>query len=67
MIETAPWGEDSQAIENQIISHNKFHTSIQRSQEVNRAMEEVVSYLDLFFVHTRHVKCVHELAERRFF
>uniref|UniRef100_A0A8C7YTA6 Desmoplakin a n=1 Tax=Oryzias sinensis TaxID=183150 RepID=A0A8C7YTA6_9TELE len=41
MIETAPWGEDSQAIETQIISHNNFHTSIQRSPEVSRAMEEV--------------------------
>ncbi|XP_078790121.1 desmoplakin-A isoform X4 [Oryzias latipes] len=50
MIETAPWGEDSQAIENQIISHNKFHTSIQRSQEVNRAMEEVMSDKNLSLI-----------------
>uniref|UniRef100_A0A8C4HY02 Desmoplakin a n=1 Tax=Dicentrarchus labrax TaxID=13489 RepID=A0A8C4HY02_DICLA len=33
MIETAPWGDDSATIEKQIMSHNKTHSSIQRSQE----------------------------------
>uniref|UniRef100_A0A8C7I675 Desmoplakin n=1 Tax=Oncorhynchus kisutch TaxID=8019 RepID=A0A8C7I675_ONCKI len=33
LIETSPWGDDSAAIEQQLISHNKFHSSIQRSAE----------------------------------
>ncbi|XP_056246796.1 desmoplakin-A isoform X3 [Seriola aureovittata] len=41
MIETAPWGDDSATIENQILSHNKTHSSIQRSQEVERARDEL--------------------------
>ncbi|CAN9500755.1 unnamed protein product [Ophioblennius macclurei] len=41
LIETAPWGDDSTAIEQQLISHQKFHSSIQRSSEVDRAREEL--------------------------
>uniref|UniRef100_A0A4W6DAK0 Desmoplakin n=1 Tax=Lates calcarifer TaxID=8187 RepID=A0A4W6DAK0_LATCA len=41
MIETAPWGDDSETIEKQILSHNKTHSSIQRSQEVDRARDEL--------------------------
>ncbi|XP_019734470.1 desmoplakin-A isoform X1 [Hippocampus comes] len=41
MIQTAPWGEDSATIEKQIMSHNKFHSTIQRSQEVDRARDEL--------------------------
>lgn len=43
MIEMAPWGDDSETIEKQILNHNKSHSSIQRSQEVDRAREELVS------------------------
>lgn len=43
MIETAPWGDDSATLEKQILNHNKFHSSIQRSHEVERAKEELVS------------------------
>uniref|UniRef100_A0A8P4KSB6 Desmoplakin a n=1 Tax=Dicentrarchus labrax TaxID=13489 RepID=A0A8P4KSB6_DICLA len=48
MIETAPWGDDSATIEKQIMSHNKTHSSIQRSQEVDRARDELVSDSELF-------------------
>ncbi|XP_071400786.1 desmoplakin-A isoform X2 [Centroberyx affinis] len=41
LIETSPWGEDSATIEQQIISHNKYHSSIQRSQEVDRARDDL--------------------------
>ncbi|XP_054616822.1 desmoplakin-A-like isoform X1 [Dunckerocampus dactyliophorus] len=41
MIETAPWGDDSATIEKQILSHNKFHSTIQRSQEVDRARDDL--------------------------
>ncbi|KAM6919920.1 desmoplakin-A-like [Lycodopsis pacificus] len=41
MIETAAWGDDSEAIEKQIQSHNKNHSSVQRSQEVDRARDEL--------------------------
>ncbi|KAM9478109.1 desmoplakin-A-like isoform 3-T3 [Salvelinus alpinus] len=41
LIETSPWGDDSAAIEQQLISHNKFHSSIQRSAEVDRAKDEL--------------------------
>lgn len=45
MIEMAPWGDDSATIEKQIMSHNKTHSSVQRSQEVGRARDELVSGL----------------------
>ncbi|KAL7888727.1 hypothetical protein AOLI_G00037010 [Acnodon oligacanthus] len=41
LIETSPWGDDTATIEQQLISHNKFHSSIQRSMEVERAREEL--------------------------
>uniref|UniRef100_A0AAQ5Z394 Desmoplakin a n=1 Tax=Amphiprion ocellaris TaxID=80972 RepID=A0AAQ5Z394_AMPOC len=41
MIETAPWGDDSATIEKQILSHNKLHSSIQRSPEVERARDDL--------------------------
>lgn len=43
LIETASWGEDPAAIEQQLVSHQRFHNSIQRSVEVDRAREELVS------------------------
>uniref|UniRef100_A0A8C7SZH3 SH3 domain-containing protein n=1 Tax=Oncorhynchus mykiss TaxID=8022 RepID=A0A8C7SZH3_ONCMY len=49
LIETSPWGDDSAAIEQQLISHNKFHSSIQRSAEVDRAKDELV-YVSPCFV-----------------
>lgn len=45
MIETAPWGDDSATIEKQIMSHSKTHSSLQRSHEVDRARDELVSRL----------------------
>uniref|UniRef100_UPI0037E8B549 desmoplakin-A isoform X1 n=1 Tax=Semicossyphus pulcher TaxID=241346 RepID=UPI0037E8B549 len=48
MIETAPFGDDSETIEKQIMSHNKTHSSIQRSQEVDRAREELLSRGDKY-------------------
>uniref|UniRef100_A0A3P9HQD4 Desmoplakin n=1 Tax=Oryzias latipes TaxID=8090 RepID=A0A3P9HQD4_ORYLA len=65
MIETAPWGEDSQAIENQIISHNKFHTSIQRSQEVNRAMEEVMTDKNLSLILEQELDSLKKMSLNR--
>uniref|UniRef100_A0A8C5GMS1 Desmoplakin a n=1 Tax=Gouania willdenowi TaxID=441366 RepID=A0A8C5GMS1_GOUWI len=44
MIETAPWGDDPETIEKQIMSHNKHHSSIQRSSEVDRARDELVRH-----------------------
>uniref|UniRef100_A0A3Q3X8R6 Uncharacterized protein n=1 Tax=Mola mola TaxID=94237 RepID=A0A3Q3X8R6_MOLML len=41
LIETAPWGDDSAAIEQQLVSHQKFHNSIQRSAEFDRSREEL--------------------------
>ncbi|XP_053738321.1 desmoplakin-A-like isoform X2 [Synchiropus splendidus] len=41
MIETAPWGDDSATIENQIMSHSKVHSSLQRSPEVDRARDDL--------------------------
>ncbi|KPP64058.1 hypothetical protein Z043_117638 [Scleropages formosus] len=42
LIETAPWADDPAAIEQQITNHNRFHSSIQRSSEVERARDELV-------------------------
>lgn len=43
LIETASWGEDPAAIKQQLVSHQRFHNSIQRSGEVDRAREELVT------------------------
>ncbi|XDV26469.1 hypothetical protein PO909_030186 [Leuciscus waleckii] len=42
LIETSPFGEDSETISQQILNHNKFHSSIQRSVEVDRARDELL-------------------------
>ncbi|XP_075944187.1 desmoplakin-B [Anarhichas minor] len=43
LIETASWGEDVAAIEQQVIKHQRFHSSIQRSTEVDRAREDLLN------------------------
>ncbi|XP_070830129.1 desmoplakin-A isoform X3 [Chaetodon trifascialis] len=48
MIETAPWGDDSATIEKQIMTHSKTHSSLQRSQEVDRARDELNSKGDRY-------------------
>uniref|UniRef100_A0AAQ4QV92 Desmoplakin b n=1 Tax=Gasterosteus aculeatus aculeatus TaxID=481459 RepID=A0AAQ4QV92_GASAC len=42
LIETSSWGEDASAIDQQLISHHNFHSSIQRSVEVERATDDLV-------------------------
>ena len=42
LIEMSPWGEDASSIEQQIISHNKYHSTIQRSYELEQAREKLV-------------------------
>ncbi|XP_052404542.1 desmoplakin-A isoform X2 [Carassius gibelio] len=42
LIETASFGDDTETISQQILNHNKFHSSIQRSPEVDRARDELV-------------------------
>ncbi|XP_053087767.1 desmoplakin-B isoform X2 [Pangasianodon hypophthalmus] len=41
LIETSPWGDEPAVIDQHIMNHNKFHNSIQRSVEVERAQEEL--------------------------
>ncbi|XP_029479376.2 desmoplakin-A-like isoform X2 [Oncorhynchus nerka] len=52
LIETSPWGEDAAAIEQQILNQNKFHSSIQRSQEVERARDELAQNDDKGGLHS---------------
>ena len=42
LIETSPWGDDHAAIEQQITNHQRFHKTIQRSTEVDRARDDLV-------------------------
>uniref|UniRef100_A0A3B4HAE4 Desmoplakin-like n=1 Tax=Pundamilia nyererei TaxID=303518 RepID=A0A3B4HAE4_9CICH len=42
LIETASWGDDPAAIEQQLMSHQRFHSSIQRSVEFDRARDDLV-------------------------
>ncbi|XP_071005886.1 desmoplakin-A-like isoform X2 [Oncorhynchus clarkii lewisi] len=42
LIETAQWGDNSADIEQQLISHSKFDSSIQRSPEVDKAKVELI-------------------------
>nr|XP_055057436.1 desmoplakin-A-like isoform X2 [Misgurnus anguillicaudatus] len=46
LIETSPFGDDAEAISQQILNHNKFHSSIQRSSEVDRARDEMMQSRD---------------------
>uniref|UniRef100_A0A8C9XW16 Desmoplakin n=1 Tax=Sander lucioperca TaxID=283035 RepID=A0A8C9XW16_SANLU len=47
MIETAPWGDDSETIEKQIITQNKNHSSIQRSQEIVKISSTIVTFYQI--------------------
>ncbi|XP_068175112.1 desmoplakin-like isoform X2 [Antennarius striatus] len=51
LIETAPWGDDPAAIDQQLISHQKFHSSIQRSPEVDRARDDLIKKGDKANLH----------------
>ncbi|XP_017349765.1 desmoplakin-A isoform X2 [Ictalurus punctatus] len=51
LIETSPWGDEPAAIDQQIMNHNKFHNSIQRSVEVERAQEELRERRDKASLH----------------
>uniref|UniRef100_A0A3P9GZS7 Desmoplakin b n=1 Tax=Oryzias latipes TaxID=8090 RepID=A0A3P9GZS7_ORYLA len=42
LIETSPFGEDTSAIDRQLIAQQNFHSSIQTSPEVQRAREELI-------------------------
>ncbi|XP_043076487.1 desmoplakin [Puntigrus tetrazona] len=46
LIETSLWGDDLTAIEQQIANHSAFHSSIQRSGEVDRARAELLRSKD---------------------
>ncbi|XP_074492379.1 uncharacterized protein LOC141768198 isoform X2 [Sebastes fasciatus] len=51
LIETASWGDDPAAIEQQLINHSNFHSSIQRSVEVERARDELMKKGDKGNLH----------------
>ncbi|XP_041790693.1 desmoplakin isoform X2 [Chelmon rostratus] len=51
LIETAPWGDDPAAIEQQLVSHQKFHNSIQRSTEMDRARDDLIKRGDKGNLH----------------
>lgn len=50
LIETAPWGDDPAAIEQQLMSHQRFHSSIQRSVEFDRARDDLVGSVSRFSI-----------------
>ncbi|XP_066579032.1 desmoplakin-B isoform X2 [Amia ocellicauda] len=51
LIETSQFGDDSAAIEQQINKQKKFHSSIQRSVEVDRARDELMQKGDKGAIH----------------
>ncbi|XP_074523566.1 desmoplakin-like isoform X1 [Halichoeres trimaculatus] len=51
LIETASWGDDPAAIDQQMISHQRFHSSLQRSPEVERARDELLKKGDKGNLH----------------
>ncbi|KAM9365280.1 desmoplakin-B [Pholidichthys leucotaenia] len=51
LIEMASWGDDPMAIEQQLVSHQKFHGSIQRSMEVDRAKDDLIKKGDRANLH----------------
>ncbi|XP_033848504.3 desmoplakin-like isoform X2 [Acipenser ruthenus] len=42
LIETSPFGDDSSAIEQQIYTHKKFHNTLERAPEIQRARADVM-------------------------
>uniref|UniRef100_A0A672FFT7 Desmoplakin a n=1 Tax=Salarias fasciatus TaxID=181472 RepID=A0A672FFT7_SALFA len=64
MIETAPWGDDTETIEKQLFNHNKYHSSISRSSEVDRARDELVPLPLLFFhMFPKHLRRTGQLRD----
>uniref|UniRef100_UPI0037E7BD38 desmoplakin-A-like isoform X2 n=1 Tax=Semicossyphus pulcher TaxID=241346 RepID=UPI0037E7BD38 len=51
LIETASWGGDAAAIDQQLVSHQRFHSSIQRSPEVDRARNDLMKKGDKGNLH----------------
>ncbi|XP_065811768.1 desmoplakin-A-like isoform X3 [Labrus bergylta] len=51
LIETASWGDDAETINQQLNSHQRFHSSIQRSTEMERARDELVKKGDKASLH----------------
>ncbi|XP_061884121.1 desmoplakin-B [Entelurus aequoreus] len=51
LIGTASWGEDPEGIEKHLISHQRFHNSIQNSPEVERARNDLVKKGDKGNLH----------------
>ncbi|KAM9496794.1 desmoplakin-B isoform 2-T2 [Clarias gariepinus] len=51
VIETSPWGDEPSVIEQHIMNHNKFHSSIQRSVEMDRARGELRERRDKASLH----------------
>ncbi|KAF3835516.1 hypothetical protein F7725_028074 [Dissostichus mawsoni] len=51
LIETAPWGDDPASIEQQVLSHQSFHSAHQRSAEVARAREDLMKNGDKGNLH----------------
>ncbi|XP_078114469.1 desmoplakin-B isoform X1 [Sander vitreus] len=51
LIETASWGDDPVAIEQQLSNHQNFHSSIQRASEVERAKDDLLRKGDKGNIH----------------
>ncbi|XP_077389826.1 desmoplakin-B isoform X2 [Festucalex cinctus] len=51
LIETTYWGEDPAGIEKNLISHQRFHNSIQNSPEVDRARSDLIKKGDKGNLH----------------
>ncbi|XP_068599389.1 desmoplakin-B-like [Brachionichthys hirsutus] len=51
LIETASWGDDPAAIDQQLISHKRFHSAIQRSPEVDQARDDLLKKGDKANLH----------------
>ncbi|XP_029285435.1 LOW QUALITY PROTEIN: desmoplakin-B [Cottoperca gobio] len=51
LIETASWGEDAAAIEQQLISHHNFHSTTLKSAEVDWARDELLKKGDKGNLH----------------
>ncbi|XP_062412010.1 desmoplakin-A-like isoform X2 [Sardina pilchardus] len=79
LIETGAWADEPAGIDQQLLRHNRFHSSIQRSAEVDRAREELMQRNDkgglhsldqewdslqkLSFTHTQHLRELQSIIE----
>uniref|UniRef100_A0A3Q2XPB6 Desmoplakin n=1 Tax=Hippocampus comes TaxID=109280 RepID=A0A3Q2XPB6_HIPCM len=62
LIETTYWGEDPAGIEKNLISHQRFHNSLQNSPQVDRARSDLVGH-QMSFARMRRLEDLQQIIQ----